>query len=148
MPGGPSTAYKGRNMLLKIDPTGGSPQVYYTVAGLRAKNLEINGGAVDITNQASAGWQEMLAGGGVKSVNISADGVVSRDATNDADAFKAIQMLFADDFVNAQIVSDSGDILEGQFAIASISRGGPHDNAETFSVSLNSNGPISYTAPA
>ena len=67
-------AQKGKDLLLKVDSTGGG--VFVTVAGLRARSLSLNARPIDITNADSAnGWREMLDGAGVKSAAVSGAGV-------------------------------------------------------------------------
>ena len=73
-------AQKGNNFLLKIaDKYDGT--VYTTVAAMRTTSMTINKSSVDITSKDSNGWQELLPGGGVKSVSMSAEGVYSADTT-------------------------------------------------------------------
>lgn len=45
-----------------------------TAKPLDKVEVDINGEKVDVTNFSSAGWQELLAGGGIKSVKITASG--------------------------------------------------------------------------
>ena len=76
------TAQRGRDLLIKIG-VGASPEVFTTVAGLRATTLAFNSQAVDITNADSADmWRELMAGG-VKTATISGSGVF-KDAASDA----------------------------------------------------------------
>ncbi len=76
------TAQRGRDLLLKIGD-GGSPEVFTSVAGLRATTLAFNSALVDITNADSAGhWRELMADG-VKSASLSGSGVF-KDAASDA----------------------------------------------------------------
>ncbi|MEO0412957.1 MAG: phage tail tube protein, partial [Pseudomonadota bacterium] len=63
------TAQSGRAFLLKISDDG-SPATFQTVAGLRTNQLTLHREAVDITNQGSGGWREILPGAGVKSVSV------------------------------------------------------------------------------
>ncbi|RMD61106.1 MAG: phage tail protein, partial [Alphaproteobacteria bacterium] len=61
-------AQKGKLVLLKADIAGGSPQVYTTIAGLRTTTWTINGEDVDVTTKDDNGWQQRLAGAGVRSL--------------------------------------------------------------------------------
>jgi len=75
-----TNAQSGNNFLLKVaDKYNGS--TYTTVAALRTTSLVINKSSVDVTTKSSNGWQELLPGGGVKSIQISAEGVYSDDLT-------------------------------------------------------------------
>lgn len=68
-------ALKGNDFLLKIAtvPTGTN---YITVAAMRTTSLALNKSVIDTTNKSSQGWSESLPGGGVKSVSISASGIL------------------------------------------------------------------------
>jgi TP901-1 family phage major tail protein len=51
-------AQKGRDLLLKVDATGGGS--FQTVAGLRASTIAFNAQSVDSTSQESVGaWREL-----------------------------------------------------------------------------------------
>lgn len=79
-------AQKGRDMLVKIADDSGS---FVTIAGLRAKTISLNAKAVDITDSESeAAWRELLPGAGVKTLEISGNGIF-RDTASDAIARKA-----------------------------------------------------------
>ena len=55
------TAQKGKDLLLKLDATGGGS--FVPVAGLRANRLSFNADSVDITTSESTGhWRECAAG--------------------------------------------------------------------------------------
>ena len=78
-------AQRGRDMLLKIGD-GAAPEVFTTVAGLRARTISLNAKTADVTDADSAGrWRELLAGAGMKSASVSGQGVF-RDASSDARA--------------------------------------------------------------
>lgn len=65
------TPQRGRDMLLKIEDGG----AYTTVAGLRAKSIRMNSQTVDVTDQASNGWTELLPEVGIRSVSVTGSGV-------------------------------------------------------------------------
>ena len=53
------SAQKGKDLLIKIG-NGATPEVFTTVAGLRATTLAFNAQHVDVTNSASADmWREL-----------------------------------------------------------------------------------------
>ena len=74
-------AQKGMDMLLKYNTSGSS---YATVAGLRSTSITLNDETVDVTTKSSNGHRALLAGGGVNSVSISASGVWTSDASEEA----------------------------------------------------------------
>ena len=73
-------AQKGKLVLLKADLTGASPQVFTTLAGLRTTTWTIDGEDVDVTTKDDNGWQQRLAGAGVRSLSVSAGGTAGGTA--------------------------------------------------------------------
>lgn len=69
----------GNAMLLQIADTAGGDN-YVTIGAQRATSFTLNKAAVDITNKDSQGFNESMAGGGVKSCAVSASGVFVDDA--------------------------------------------------------------------
>ena len=136
-------ALKGRSMLLKVDMTGLSPTVYTTVAGMRATQIKINGNQVDITNKDSNGWQELLSDAGVRKLDITASGEF--DAAAGATGIFLEKAALANTFIDAEITFGNGVIYFGNWAISDYTLDGPYDNAQTFSMTLTSNGPIIRT---
>jgi TP901-1 family phage major tail protein len=137
-------AQPGRSFLLEIDLTGVSPTVYTSVAGMRLTDVTLNGSPVDITNKGSGGWQEMLPGAGVRSANLSASGIM--DTNTLAPMQKLMQSaLQGGTFVDACIVSGSGDKLFGTWAVDTFKRTGNYNEAETFELTLKSHGPVIYS---
>ena len=135
-------AQRGKDILLKIGD-GATPEVFTTVAGLRARTISLNARTVDATDADSAGrWRELLSGAGVKSAAVSGQGVF-RDAASDA----AIREAF---FAQAArrwrlIVPDFG-VLEGPFLVAALEYAGQHEGEASFAMSLASAGEIAFEA--
>jgi TP901-1 family phage major tail protein len=135
------TAQKGRDMLLKVDATGGGS--FQTVAGLRAHTLAFNAETVDITSQESAGaWRELLGGAGLKSASIRGQGIF-RDQASD----ETVRGLFFNGTIrNWQAVIPDFGIVQGTFQIAALEFGGRHDGEVTFELALESAGQLTFTA--
>ena len=134
------SAQKGKDLLIKIGD-GADPEVFTTVAGLRATTLAFNAQAIDVTNADSADqWRELLAGGGVKSATVSGSGVF-KDAASDA-------MLRAAFFNQAQpnwkIVIPGFGTVSGAFKVTSLTYEGPYDSELKLALSLASAGPLTF----
>jgi TP901-1 family phage major tail protein len=136
------TAQKGKDLLIKIGD-GADPEVFTTVAGLRATTLAFNAQAIDVTNADSAEqWRELLAGGGVKSATISGSGVF-KDAASDA----ALRTAFFNQAVpNWTVVIPSFGAVSGPFKVTSLSYEGPYDGELKLALSLASAGALTFTA--
>ncbi|NCO16017.1 MAG: phage major tail protein, TP901-1 family [Alphaproteobacteria bacterium] len=134
-------AQPGKDLLIKLDADATGD--FVTVAGLRATRFALNAAQVDATTAESAGrWRELLAGAGVRSASVSGRGLF-KDAASDA----ALRSVF---FAGAApafelTVPDFGRI-EGAFQVAALEYAGDHDGEAVFEISLESAGPLSFTA--
>ena len=136
------SAQKGKDLLIKIG-NGATPEVFTTVAGLRATTLAFNAQNVDVTNSDSADmWRELLAGAGVKSATISGSGVF-KDAASDAALRTAF---FNQALCNWQIVIPDFGTVSGPFKLASLQYEGPYDGELKLSLSLASAGALAFMA--
>ena len=125
-------AQKGKDILLKIGD-GAGPEVFTTVAGLRARTISLNARSVDATDSDSAGrWRELLAGAGV-----------FRDAASDALIRAAF---FAQSADNWQLVVPDFGVLEGPFLVAALEYAGEHEGEASFALSLASAGEVTFEA--
>jgi TP901-1 family phage major tail protein len=134
-------AQKGSLFLLKVGD-GGGPETFTTVGGLRTTRFTVNNTPVDVTNKGSSGMRELLAGGGIQSMSVSGDGVFTDAATEETVRANAA----ANSINNYQIVSGNGDVWQGAFLITNYGRSGAHTAEETFTISLESSGAITFTA--
>ena len=138
-------AGKGSSFLLKDNSTG-TPA---TIGGLRSTSMTINGEAVDITSKDSNAFissgndkaRDLLQGGGVRSMTISASGVFT-DSTGENNLRGAA---FTGSAVNYDLVFGDGSDVKGAFIVTSYERAGEFNGEETFSCTLESSGTITYT---
>ena len=138
-------AGKGSSFLLKDNSTG-TPA---TIGGLRSTSMTINGEAVDITSKDSNAFissgndkaRDLLQGGGVGSMTISASGVFTDSSTEN------ILRGFAFDgaIQSYDLVFSDGSKISGAFLITSYERAGEFNGEETYSVTLESSNTITYT---
>ena len=138
-------AGKGSSFLLKDNSTG-TPA---TIGGLRSTSMTINGEAVDITSKDSNAFissgndkaRDLLQGGGVRSMSITASGVFTDSSTEN------ILRGFAFDgaIQNYDLVFSDGSKISGAFLITSYERAGEFNGEETYSVTLESSNTITYT---
>lgn len=139
------TAKSGRQFLLKISD-GTSPTVYNSLGGLRATSLALNNNPVDITNKGSAGFRELLPDGGVRTYQMTGNGIVDAAASSAA-VYRLLQTAALNaTLIEAQIISGVGDKFMGLFAVSNFARTGNHDGAEEYSITLESSGPLVYSA--
>ncbi len=130
-------AQNGRELLLQIDSGSG----YVNIGGFQSNSITINGEPVEITSKDSEGFKEYLPGAGLRSLSLSGDGVFVSDAA----------FLKAHDHMEQRTLADCKIILPGlgdytgNFAIMSIDMSGSHNEAVTYSISLESSGTFTFT---
>lgn len=133
-------AQRGRDLLIKIANESGQ---YVTLAGLRSKALKFNAKLVDITHSESLeGWRELLPGAGVKSVQLTGNGIFKNSAS-DALARTAF---FEQSAENYQIIIPGFGVLEGEFLISALSYAGSYDAEASYDLTLSSANAPSFTA--
>jgi len=133
-------AQKGKDLLLKVDSTGGGS--FTTVAGLRTRAIAFNAETVDVTQQESAGqWRELLAGAGVKNARLTGAGVF-KDAASDG---LVRSYVFAGTIRDWQVVIPDFGTVQGPFQITSFELNGRHDGEVSFELSLDSAGELTFT---
>ena len=139
-------AQKGSNFLLKENSTG-TPA---TVGGMRSTSMSINGEMVDVTNKDSATFtgssghdigRVLGSNMGIRSMSISASGVF----TDSAGENNLRGAAFTGGSVNYDLVFGDGSTVKGAFIVTSYERAGEYNGEETFSITLESNGTMTYT---
>ncbi len=134
-------AQKGKDLLIKVDATGGG--VFETVAGLRASRISLNAESVDTTTADSAGrWRELLPGAGARSASVTGSGIF-KDAASDA---LVRQSFFDGTALTAQVVVPDFGVIEGPFEISGLDYSGDHNGEATFEISLASAGALTFVA--
>jgi|SRR5690606_20817171 len=133
---------KGRDVLIKIGD-GADPEVFATIAGIRAKTISLNARPVDGTSgESPAAWRELIAGAGVKSASVSGAGVF-KDAASDA---LVQQAFFSQAVTSFQLVIPDFGTLTGPFLIEALDYSGDHDGEAAFAITLASAGALSFAA--
>ena len=133
----------GRDLLLKYETTlgGGS---YSTLGGLQAKTFTLESSVIEITNHGSNEYREILDGAGVKSMKVSGSGIYNADSATLENLETA---MMSGTMRNFHVIdtSTSGRTYQALFKIASFERGGEHNGAQNYSISLESSGTITIT---
>ena len=135
----------GRSFLLKIGD-GEASETFSSLAGLNSKSLTINNSAIDVTTpDASSPGGALFAQSlnGLKSVSVSGDGVFLDET---AEARMNTVAMAADPEANFEIVIPNFGTYAGAFKITSLDFGGETEGGVTFSLSLESNGTVTFTA--
>ncbi len=123
----------GRRAVLK---KAGTP-----IANLITKSVSINSEPVDITTDTSAGFRQLLtADSGLKTVEISAEGILKSNSVIDDVLAQGTSATYAFEF------GTETKKLSGTFHITSVEIGAPMNEAITVSLTLQSSGAITHQA--
>lgn len=134
-------AYRGRLARLSL-AVPGDPETFEVVAGLRSNAVSLDNDLQDATTLDSQGFRELLPDAGVQRLSVEAEGLA-----NDNAAWARLHAsAVARQVERCRITFDNGDRFQGDFAIARFVRTGSYNEAETFSLTLESSGPVSFTA--
>lgn len=131
-------AYNGNDFLLK-DGTSGTAGT--TIAAMRATSFNIQTATIDVTTKDSAKFRELLGGGGVRSMSISASGVLTDGVTFD----NLLTRVHSGTIVAYGLTFGDSDAINASFQITSVTAGGDHDAEQTYDVTLESSGSITIT---
>jgi predicted secreted protein len=127
-----------------------SPQI--AVAGIREKGITLSGEAVDITNDDSNGWRELLDAPQMNTVELSASGVLLNDTLRQdwfSGASATGSRMQAATF---EYPLETGDAtparITGNFYLQEYAETGNHDGEITFEATFASSGVVTYTPAA
>ena len=133
------TVQNGKDLLLRLDIDGQGS--FTTVAGMRSRQLALNAETVDITDADSQErWRELLSGAGRRRASVSGSGIFKDDPSDAV----VRESFFAGIHRRWQVIIPDFGTLEGPFEISALEYGGEHDREVTFSMSLESAGPVSF----
>jgi predicted secreted protein len=110
------------------------------VAGGRSDSISINNEAIDITDKVADGWRTLLNDASVRSVDITVEGLVDGAGLIGTSLGATTALLGA-----YELEVEGIGLIAGQFHFSSYEIEGPHDDAATYSMSLQSSGAITWT---
>ena len=134
----------GRSFLLKVGD-GEASEVFTALAGINSKSITINNSSIDVTTpDASSPGGVLFAQSlnGLKSMSVSGDGIFLDET---AEARLNTVAMQADPVANFELVVPDFGTFAGEFRVASLEFGGETEGGVTFSVSLESNGTVTFT---
>ena len=123
----------GRNIILKSNGV--------KIAGVREKSIAVNGEPVDISDDDSAGWRELLAEDGARMIDITVSGVTKNAVLRAAKFAGGASTILA-----LTLDYEDGAQIAGNFKLVNYSETDPYQDAVTFEASLQSTGAVAYTA--
>lgn len=125
----------GRLVKFKIGDAA-SPEVFTSI-NAKQVGISINGDNVDVTDNESTGWRELVSGGAIRSLSVSLSGAFKAGTQEVLLRTKSdTQVLF-----NGQAVFGDGTVkYSGQWKCTKYETSGPHDGAILYSATIDSSG--------
>jgi predicted secreted protein len=108
------------------------------INGVREKSLTVDGEPVNVTSDEDNGIQVLMEEDAELAVKIELSGVTKEDTLRAA-------KLSGNTRGAATLTYETGGALSGTFQLSAYSEGQVYNDAITFSVTLMSTGPVSYT---
>lgn len=128
-------ALVGRKVLLT--PTAGGT----AIVGGRTKTINFNNEGIDITSDDDDGWRTFLASDPAqRGIEMSMEGVLKDSALIELATTGGADLIDEYDLSMPGIGTFTGD-----FHFGSISLGAPYNDAVTFTATINSSGPVTFT---
>jgi len=134
------TIQNGALVLIKVG-NGAGPEVFATIGGLHASAMKLDNQALDTTNVGSGTWKQLLGSAGIQSLSISGSGLFTDSASEELLRGYA----FVSSVNNYQFIFANGDRVSGPFLVTSYERGGDYGAEETYMLTLESAGTITFT---
>jgi len=136
----------GRLLLVRIGNGATPTEVFSVLCGLNTKSLTINNTDIDVTTAncvtpGGALWTEVLSG--PKRVSVSGTGMFDDEA---AELRANTVAMSADSVANFQIVIPDFGTFAGSFFLSSLEWAGESAGGVTYTLSLASSGPVTFTA--
>jgi len=128
-------AISGRDLIVKQGST--------AIAGVRTKTLSIDNSPVDITSDDDEGFRTLGAFSGMRTMNISVEGVWTDQILSDIASGADSGLLLTD-----ITIDDGVDTISGDFFVATFERSGSHDADVTYTAELQSSGAWTVTENA
>lgn len=119
-----------------------APSTFTAMPGLLTRSIRYNAATIDVTDSESTDlFQQLLAGGGVKSFEVSFSGLLEANA--------ALTKMATDALVGGlntyRFFVPGFGTFDGVFALTSYSMSGGHDGAMAVEFSLSSSGKPTFT---
>lgn len=131
-------AAAGKNFLLKL----GTAASGTTLVAARTTRVSMNAEMLDATNKDSTDlMRELVAGGGVKSMTVEFEGVLTANAQA-----ATLQGRVLDGTLNPYgLVFDGGDKFDGSFQLTRFEMAGDYNGVQTYAGTLESSGDVTLS---
>jgi len=134
-------AFRGSLVALAIGDGASPVESFTTLGGVELADMQLSHAVVE-SGSLSSRWRRLLGGAGIASLRVGLAGRTTDSATQD----RLRSLAFAGNTVNCRMDFGNGDRVSGAFLISRYARSGNVEEAEAFSLTLESAGEVSFTA--
>lgn len=120
---------------------GAVSEAFTVIGGLKASSIKLGANLIDTTRMSSADWRELLTGYGERQVTISGQGIFTNDTYEQLLRTKFLNLTSW----NYQLIDQDGNIWAGAFMIKDLEFKGSDKDAQTYSMTLENNGAVTFT---
>jgi len=111
------------------------------IASVRTKETSVNREPVDVTDDDSSGWRELIDEAGQVEVSISVSGILATDTLRN-------EALSVTGGIQATTLEyPDGGTLEGDFFLGEYSESHEYNEVAEFEAEMQSSGEVTYTPP-
>lgn len=114
------------------------------LGGVRVSNISIDNTPIDVTDQDSAGLQELLSVSSMRVLTFDVEGVYKNPTLRDIALDPAASMLLTDMTFKFADALAAKDTIGGSFFMLNYKEGNDYKEASTFSASFTSSGTWTY----
>ena len=133
------TAQNGSLVLIKVG-NGASPEGFSTIGGLRICDMKLDNHVLDATNLESGAWRQLFSTAVSHAMTIQGSGLFTNSVSEETLRGYA----FSGTANNYRFIFANGNYVSGPFMVISYERSGQYDSEETYSITLESAGAISF----
>ena len=115
-----------------------------TLGGVRVSNIAVDNTPIDVTDQDSAGLQELLSASSMRVLTFDVEGVYKNPTLRDIAMDPTASMLLTDMKFKFADALAAKDTISGSFFMLNYKEGNDYKEASTFSASFTSSGTWVY----
>jgi len=134
--------FLGEEFLVLLGDAGGT-ETFTLIGGMRSTSGSINNEMIDVTNKDNMPWRTQIEGG-IKSMSLTLSGVFN--AQTQLRTMMSLAMTGA--IRHYKLQTGNGDEYAGSFKVSKCDRAGEHNAEETYALTLESSGAVTFTPDA
>lgn len=136
------SAIQGKDMRLHIGNAATPVESFLPLGNLTVTQFDISHTAMDASHAGSGAWQRLSSQAGLKSMQMSAEGISHHSAAEEM----LRQIALSGELRHFRLTFGQGGILQGPCLVTAYQHGGQMQDAQRIAFTLQSAGVITYSA--